>query len=1204
MLVCSCKEFYVSAPNGTSCPNSSILCNELAFYINFSESYFTNDTIFYFLEGTHSLEEEKMLLINGVHNITLQGLGEMVQGFHETVMESTVKITCHGASSAIVFLYSIGVNIQSLTISECSIYASLVNPVRNTLFPDTRVALGFFETYNISINNCSIQNNTGAGLILINAFGVTIASSFFSNNKVRGNVLIVNTNPTWCLSTSEMQIYGLDIFDSFFSFGEGAPEASGITIILEQNCAYKVDIKLVRVTAYANRGNAWGNIGLATAATVLYYSLVVDSMVSSRGRSNNAGAGMLINIGTASDLSTCLCSYKSPSQTATPIIIQNSQFFKNVAVFGAGFILSTQRTENVTVSQQIIIESSQFYDNVGYAGSGVYITQAEILPLNSPLSFVLGNLTINNNVILDDHPSCAMFLYNVELAYIHNARVFNNNDTGILVYDSVVMFLGLDNKIYNNNASRGGGIAVYGNSILIISNGTYIDFLNNHAIELGGGIYINSKSPFLRVCRIQFAYLRYDSLPDSRLYFANNTAGIAGSALYGGMLDDCQNLLDSSSQHVKPSLLHQLINVTDQLGSSVVSSDAVDICFCVNNFPNCSDSLRTMYFSAYPGDFINIQLVAIGQRRGFTEGFISLNTLYSSPNQFVIQIPPSCSNINHTVTKVGDNNTSITVSIGIVDPNQLQSGVPKELLTINISILPCPPGFSISSDSGTCDCANILHNSHIQVTCNITANAIIREGNSWIGYNEQDHCIIIKNECPFDYCKTSSVTFNITSPDPQCALNRSGLLCAQCAEGLSLMLGSNQCGQCTNDYLALIIPFGLAGITLVVFLIVLNLTVSVGTINGLIFYANVVKINETIFFPNGPIPLISQFISWLNLDLGIETCFFNGMNAYSNTWLQFAFPFYIWLIIGVITYACHLSTRISKLVGNNAVPVLATLVLLSFTKLFSTIILVFHLTVIRCESLKLYRWSLDTSMHYFSLLHAILFLTTIVILFCLAVPYMLLLLLNPIIGGKISDFPLCKCCVKLKPFFDAYYGPFKDKYRYWTGLLLLIRILLLGISFANRTTTFTITISFTAILVTLEAFVGGVYQKTYLNILEVWFFCLLIIQATLANNSYGYVGSVVVTSIALMTFGGIVCYHLYHRFQKVITASVTKLVKRKSIIRSNSNLEKQLIAEGDTFTINNASSGTTKDIVQTSVQIRRRESLLLDVVSDSYQSNN
>ena len=38
--------------------------------------------------------------------------------------------------------------------------------------------------------------------------------------------------------------------------------------------------------------------------------------------------------------------------------------------------------------------------------------------------------------------------------------------------------------------------------------------------------------------------------------------------------------------------------------------------------------------------------------------------------------------------------------------------------------------------------------------------------------------------------------------------------------------------------------------------------------------ANVVKIYEPIFFPSGSIQILSQFISWLNLDLGIKTCFF------------------------------------------------------------------------------------------------------------------------------------------------------------------------------------------------------------------------------------------------------------------------------------------------------------------------------------------
>ena len=85
-----------------------------------------------------------------------------------------------------------------------------------------------------------------------------------------------------------------------------------------------------------------------------------------------------------------------------------------------------------------------------------------------------------------------------------------------------------------------------------------------------------------------------------------------------------------------------------------------------------------------------------------------------------------------------------------------------------------------------------------------------------------------------------------------------------------------------------------------------------------------------------PIPVLSQFIAWLNLDLGIETCFYPGMTAYAKVWLQFVFPLYIWFIIATIIVLCRYSTWLSNKIGGNVVQVLATLILLSFTKIFRT----------------------------------------------------------------------------------------------------------------------------------------------------------------------------------------------------------------------------------------------------------------------------
>ena len=84
---------------------------------------------------------------------------------------------------------------------------------------------------------------------------------------------------------------------------------------------------------------------------------------------------------------------------------------------------------------------------------------------------------------------------------------------------------------------------------------------------------------------------------------------------------------------------------------------------------------------------------------------------------------------------------------------------------------------------------------------------------------------------------------------------------------------------------------------LVILLITCNVTVTEGTINGLIFYANIVRMNHTIFFPPYNSNILTIFIAWINLDIGIQSCFYNGMDGYTLTWLQFLFPIYIWTII-------------------------------------------------------------------------------------------------------------------------------------------------------------------------------------------------------------------------------------------------------------------------------------------------------------------
>ena len=79
------------------------------------------------------------------------------------------------------------------------------------------------------------------------------------------------------------------------------------------------------------------------------------------------------------------------------------------------------------------------------------------------------------------------------------------------------------------------------------------------------------------------------------------------------------------------------------------------------------------------------------------------------------------------------------------------------------------------------------------------------------------------------------------------------------------------------------------------------------------------------FKPIAPFYILTVFIAWLNLDLGIETCFYDGMDAYAFTWLQFLFPLYVWILIGLIIIVSHYSRMIAQSLGNNPVPTLVTL---------------------------------------------------------------------------------------------------------------------------------------------------------------------------------------------------------------------------------------------------------------------------------------
>ena len=315
---------------------------------------------------------------------------------------------------------------------------------------------------------------------------------------------------------------------------------------------------------------------------------------------------------------------------------------------------------------------------------------------------------------------------------------------------------------------------------------------------------------------------------------------------------------------------------------------------------------------------------------------------------------------------------------------------------------------------------------------------------------------------------------------------------------------------------------------------------SVGTINGLIFYANIVRANHATFFPpNTTNSFLSWFIAWINLDLGIETCFYNGLDAYVKTWLQFVFPLYIWFLVITIIVLSHYFTLAARLSGRNAVPVLATLFLLSYAKLLQIIITVFQSTELEYSTTFVRKmWLYDGNVDYLIGKHIPLFIAASLLLL-ISLPYTAILIFIQYLQHW-SSYRVLFWVKKLKPLFDAYTGPYKDKHRYWTGFLLLVRIVLFLIFSLNILGSPDINL-LAIILIVLSlffhlVFFGTVYKTWALNVIEYSY--IINLGALTSATFYTTVaeeGQVIVVyasvSAALTQFIITVTFHALKRFR-------------------------------------------------------------------------
>ena len=787
----------------------------------------------------------------------------------------------------------------------------------------------------------------------------------------------------------------------------------------------------------------------------------------------------------------------------------------------------------------------------------------------------------------------------------------NNILTPIVLFSSIITLSG-NISFVSNSGTKGGAIALLP-STLNIAHNTTIYFYNNLARETGGAIHVAKSSYSFDKCFYQLLdhsnkYNWY------RIQFKNNTAKNGGDHVYGELMhsdaccatpeichSDTHNIIGTPSYRAQKYFAYDPDSKTSL---SPVSSDPTRVCLCDSmGKPQCAamDKIYGHSVIVHPGEKFHVYAAVVGADFGTTIG--SVYAKFANPGKTAALKPVSqytqwiktnkaCTILNYTIYSqrkheafylAAFDESLITIKRSFhkgMFTHWWNRNVSKHILTIppllNITLLPCPHGFTLIGNPPGCGCYPILVQNNVNCLFINGSGYHSWNGSLWLMIDEIE-MIASALYCPFDYCITTQRILNLEdNSDAQCERNRAGRLCGGCMENYSLAIGSSHCLHCpNNNHLVLLIFFAAVGFVLVFFVVALNLTVTQGLINGLVFYANILWTYQSILFLQKNInssqffTVLRVFVAWLNLDFGIQVCFVKGLNAFWKTWLQYAFPFYIWSIAGVIICCSRYSTRITNLFGNRAVSLLATLFLLSYAKLLRNIITSIGFTPLNIfghnSSSILTVWSLDGHYAYCQFPHILLFITAVAIFVFLWLPYTLLLLLMQWLQ-KISHLKLLRWIPRYKPVYDAHFAPLKDKHQYWFGVLLLVRGVLLVV-FASTysmypTVNYLLLLIMPALLLCYANY-NHVYKARLVQLAENYFFISLIVLGGTKMVNQNMKHAVVYGSIfiTLVAFCGVVicsCVVQIVKLRSIIVESDTKIISNTPTQKNDSLNDAQL----------------------------------------------
>ena len=801
------------------------------------------------------------------------------------------------------------------------------------------------------------------------------------------------------------------------------------------------------------------------------------------------------------------------------IKFSNVTFIKNQASNYATCIFASTWTSKKNNVQFLL-------DSIKAINNNIFLSPV----ISSPVS-IFQFIDINNITIRGSEIGPSNFSFNYGTV-IHAIR------SNIILKGHIVF--------HNNTSINGAAILLIGDSHICLTEGLRANFTNNRALSSGGAIYANGYDESL--CTFQGIFNSRNTA--AVLSFVDNTATVAGNSIYSAKLYNCY----MDNNFVNSKMATDIYNTT----FTIIPNNIYEVSTTPIKLSLCGqDSQNTFHYKsrdAYPGQTLNFSMAAKDPVNHHSYSIVTITTvrnknvlsphinLWFSEGESiqVVRETDECTLINVTIH---------TNTLDVTHYGSLLFTIPSTASTMSVAInlKHCPPGFEFNNVTGSCICSSILLTiPRYTPNCSINTRTFKRPtSTSWVGCNEISSIFQIALHCHHSYCNIgpSLVFFHINDEDkfvlttskmsmifPICRSNRKGTLCGKCLDSYSVVFGSKECRLCSNWWLWTLVLYAVAGPLLIYLLYALRLTLTTGTFNGIIFYAQAANVGilGMLSIYNGKMGVVRNIsiilLSALNLGLGFPLCFYNGMTELWKAGLSLLFPLYLLTIVVVLIILSRFSLRLSNRIADFSVQVLVTVVHLSYGRLLGAIINAFTFAKVFTSEQTYHVWYWDGSVKYGSKGHITLIAITSLVVFPLLLTYILLLLFAKSLRHwtRANEYT--------RPIIEAIHAPYKNGKQYWfvTRLLLLI-IMYIWYSIEPYSHTIYIAIASILLLFIIGQAMFRPYKSNFVNLLDCWFlFNLAFIYFTTwyLGHMEVIIYNIVAIFLFFVTFFMVLVYHI------------------------------------------------------------------------------